>query len=79
MKEHLYIRNNENTMTILRELLEIGYNIKLHAYDVGNQDHLALTLVHQKYDDAQLIVLKDDEHVVKDGDTRGLTGILGDE
>ena len=71
MTEHLYIRNNENTITILRELLEMGYNIKIHAYDVGNQDHLTLTLVHTKYDDAQLIVLKDDEHVVKDGVSLG--------
>ena len=64
-------------MTVLTELLEMGYEIKIHTFDVGNQDHLTLTLVHTKYDDAELIVLHDDEYVVKEGEVGDSSGFIG--
>jgi len=67
--QRIYLLKNENTFKVIDEFLKVGYEIYIYPEDTFNQDHIALALVHTKYDDdMRIVILEEGEYIMKKGE-----------
>jgi hypothetical protein len=63
MNKTIYLKINENTMTILNELLNNGYEILIKNDGAFTKyDTLTLELLHIEYDDYMFMSITTDEY-----------------